>query len=279
MVELAVDAPADRVLAELSENRRRADRVGRRESAAMVGRADLDHNYGGAGARAPEPDALVPGHRLLELPADLGVDRAHAVSLPLHGVGLFRIPGAGDFACGLFQRARRAVGASRAVADNDAGDFSRAATELGVARILRSGRCVLLLSAEHSIRGTICRERIRCGRGDPVRVLLPDLGRHADQPRGLLRADVAAVRRHPQLDMIGHLNRKLLCAIFLCAIFAITATPRGVLAADQKNLLLNGDFKKGSEDQPDSWRTEAWINSPEGFQPHCISYPDKPGRW
>ena len=57
---------------------------------------------------------------------------------------------------------------------------------------------------------------------------------------------------------------------------AASSTPRRAVAADQKNLLLNGDFKKGSEDQPDSWRTEAWINSPEAFQTHWHSYTDKP---
>ena len=64
--------------------------------------------------------------------------------------------------------------------------------------------------------------------------------------------------------------------IFLCAMLvAVSSSPRA-FAADQKNLLLNGDFKKGSEDQPDSWRTEAWINSPEAFQTHWHSYTDKP---
>ena len=54
MVELAADAAADRVLAELSEDRRRADGLGRRQSAAVVGRADRDHDHRGAGDRAPE---------------------------------------------------------------------------------------------------------------------------------------------------------------------------------------------------------------------------------
>ncbi len=57
---------------------------------------------------------------------------------------------------------------------------------------------------------------------------------------------------------------------------ASASTPRVATAADQKNLLLNGDFKKGSEDQPDSWRIEAWINSPDAFQTHWHSYTDKP---
>ncbi len=51
---------------------------------------------------------------------------------------------------------------------------------------------------------------------------------------------------------------------------------RRAIADEQKNLLLNADFAKGSEDQPDSWRTEAWINSPEAFQTHWHHYSDKP---
>jgi len=70
--------------------------------------------------------------------------------------------------------------------------------------------------------------------------------------------------------------RRLLGALFLCAMLAAVSMPHRTFAADQKNLLLNGDFKKGSEDQPDSWRTEAWINSPEAFQTHWHSYTDKP---
>ena len=53
------------------------------------------------------------------------------------------------------------------------------------------------------------------------------------------------------------------------------SAPRRAAAA-QKNLLLNGDFAKGSEDQPDLWRTEAWINNPDAFQAHWHSYSDKP---
>jgi dolichyl-phosphate-mannose-protein mannosyltransferase len=76
--------------------------------------------------------------------------------------------------------------------------------------------------------------------------------------------------------MIRHSHRGFLCALFLCAMLAAISTPHRAFAADQKNLLLNGDFKKGSEDQPDSWRTEAWINNPESFQTHWHSYTDKP---
>ena len=67
----------------------------------------------------------------------------------------------------------------------------------------------------------------------------------------------------------------LLCAVFLgAALAAALSAPRRAAAAD--NLLLNGDFAKGSEDQPDLWRTEAWVNKPDAFQAHWHSYSDKP---
>ncbi len=67
----------------------------------------------------------------------------------------------------------------------------------------------------------------------------------------------------------------LLCAVFLCATLAAAIfAPRRAVAA--QNLLLNGDFAKGSEDQPDLWRTEAWINKPDAFLAHWHSYSDKP---
>ena len=55
-------------------------------------------------------------------------------------------------------------------------------------------------------------------------------------------------------------------AIALSAIFILIALTSQAGAA--QNLLVNGDFAKGSEDQPDNWRTEAWINKPEGFVTH-----------
>ncbi len=33
-----------------------------------------------------------------------------------------------------------------------------------------------------------------------------------------------------------------------------------------KEVLINGDFAKGSGDQPDDWRDEAWVNAPEAFK-------------
>ncbi len=48
----------------------------------------------------------------------------------------------------------------------------------------------------------------------------------------------------------------IVCAVFICAAIAASASAP-CFADEQKNLLLNADFAKGSEDQPDSWRTEA----------------------
>lgn len=58
------------------------------------------------------------------------------------------------------------------------------------------------------------------------------------------------------------ISATLLCAVFLLVIL----TPHHAGAA--QNLLQNGNFGKGSEDQPDEWRTEAWINKPDAFVCH-----------
>jgi dolichyl-phosphate-mannose-protein mannosyltransferase len=47
-------------------------------------------------------------------------------------------------------------------------------------------------------------------------------------------------------------------------------------SATPRNLLVNGDFAKGSVDQPDEWRTEAWINSPDAFQHHWVHRAGEP---
>jgi dolichyl-phosphate-mannose-protein mannosyltransferase len=53
-------------------------------------------------------------------------------------------------------------------------------------------------------------------------------------------------------------------AVFLfCAI--LIAFSAAVSAQSNRDLLLNGDFAKGSGNSPDNWRTEAWINKPEAF--------------
>ncbi|HVA81876.1 MAG TPA: hypothetical protein VNF29_13195 [Candidatus Binataceae bacterium] len=56
-------------------------------------------------------------------------------------------------------------------------------------------------------------------------------------------------------------------AAILAGVLAMTipglAAPAVARAA--ANLLLNGDLSKGSESQPDHWRTEAWLNDPAAF--------------
>src|SRR5271156_1338776 len=104
----------------------------------------------------------------------------------------------------MFQGTRRAVGASRAAADDDAGVFSRPASDVGVAEFPRGRRRLPGTAAEDSVRGPLRCQHIRTHRADSVRVLLPDLGRPPDQPRRLLRADVAAVSRDTQLDLTSH---------------------------------------------------------------------------
>ncbi len=57
------------------------------------------------------------------------------------------------------------------------------------------------------------------------------------------------------------------CAATLLAALAIILSiiaPSPVRAASA-NLLVNGDLSKGSEHQPDEWRTEAWLNDPDAF--------------
>jgi dolichyl-phosphate-mannose-protein mannosyltransferase len=71
----------------------------------------------------------------------------------------------------------------------------------------------------------------------------------------------------------SHLSR---LAIFVCTIFLSNAsTPHRASAA--QNLLQNGNFAKGSEDQPDEWRTEAWINKPDAFVCHWHPSTNGPG--
>src|SRR5260370_13316683 len=102
MVELAVDAASDRLLAKLSQNRRSADSVGRRKSAAVGGRADRHHDHRSAGARAPEPDALVSRRRFSQILAELRLARPRGVPLPILGLALFLLPGTGPRALRFF---------------------------------------------------------------------------------------------------------------------------------------------------------------------------------
>ena len=55
-------------------------------------------------------------------------------------------------------------------------------------------------------------------------------------------------------------------ALVACATAILTiATALSAHAATAANLILNGDLTKGSEQQPDDWRTEAWVNEPAAF--------------
>jgi dolichyl-phosphate-mannose-protein mannosyltransferase len=77
------------------------------------------------------------------------------------------------------------------------------------------------------------------------------------------------------MNGLSHSHR-CLRAVLLCAILLLVAlTPRHAGAA--QNLLQNGDFAKGSEDQPDAWRTVAWINKPEAFVCHWHPSPNGAG--
>jgi hypothetical protein len=60
------------------------------------------------------------------------------------------------------------------------------------------------------------------------------------------------------------IRRPHLHGILLLAMMLLLAPQ----SAAGRNLLQNGDFAKGSGDQPDNWRTEAWINKPEAFMAH-----------
>jgi dolichyl-phosphate-mannose-protein mannosyltransferase len=51
----------------------------------------------------------------------------------------------------------------------------------------------------------------------------------------------------------------------LIAALAILIAPAPSARAAGANLLVNGDLAKGSEHQPDDWRTEAWLNDPDAF--------------
>ncbi len=66
------------------------------------------------------------------------------------------------------------------------------------------------------------------------------------------------------MDLPGHSSVSARLTILIALLFALVSSP--VRAESNRNLLLNGDFSKGSGDQPDEWRTEAWINKPDSFQ-------------
>jgi hypothetical protein len=61
-------------------------------------------------------------------------------------------------------------------------------------------------------------------------------------------------------------------AIVFAASCALILIPDRAGAA--KELLLNGDLSKGSGEQPDDWRTEAWINEPSAWTSGWTHPPD-----
>ena len=54
-------------------------------------------------------------------------------------------------------------------------------------------------------------------------------------------------------------------ALMVCAAAILVVVPALSARATAANLILNGDLAKGSEQQPDDWRTEAWVNEPAAF--------------
>ena len=54
--------------------------------------------------------------------------------------------------------------------------------------------------------------------------------------------------------------------VALCAIAIAAMLGQRIAYGADSNLLLNGNLAKGSGEQPDDWRTEAWVNEPDAFQ-------------
>jgi hypothetical protein len=50
-----------------------------------------------------------------------------------------------------------------------------------------------------------------------------------------------------------------------CAAAIVMVGAARWVRATEANLILNGDLARGSEQQPDDWRTEAWVNEPAAF--------------
>ena len=68
------------------------------------------------------------------------------------------------------------------------------------------------------------------------------------------------------MTALSHSQPRIFANVLLAVFIFVATTPRHACAAN--NLLQNGNFAKGSEDQPDEWRTEAWINKPDAFVCH-----------
>lgn len=70
------------------------------------------------------------------------------------------------------------------------------------------------------------------------------------------------------------LRPRISFAVALCAFALIAITRPSFVRAADANLILNADISKGSGEQPDNWRTEAWVQGPDAFQYHWI-HPSK----
>jgi hypothetical protein len=66
----------------------------------------------------------------------------------------------------------------------------------------------------------------------------------------------------PPMYRVG-ICRWRIAAIVAAALLVVAAARA---SAAQGNILLNGDLSKGSESQPDDWRSEAWINGPDAVR-------------
>ncbi|MGH7778385.1 MAG: hypothetical protein ACREQR_00955 [Candidatus Binataceae bacterium] len=61
---------------------------------------------------------------------------------------------------------------------------------------------------------------------------------------------------------LGFFTARLAAGLAILLLAGIAAPS---IACAGQNLLVNGDLAKGSEHQPDEWRTEAWLNDPNAF--------------
>jgi dolichyl-phosphate-mannose-protein mannosyltransferase len=60
-------------------------------------------------------------------------------------------------------------------------------------------------------------------------------------------------------------GRPTVYVVAVCAIVLAAMLGQRVARGAEANLLLNGSLAKGSGEQPDDWRTEAWVNDPDAF--------------
>ncbi|HUY27997.1 MAG TPA: hypothetical protein VMV27_11300 [Candidatus Binataceae bacterium] len=63
----------------------------------------------------------------------------------------------------------------------------------------------------------------------------------------------------------NHTPRRFAASFAAVLAMIIAGLAAHSIARADSNLLLNGDLSKGSESQPDHWRTEAWLNDPTAF--------------